>query len=48
MNYDHCVMQAAEHAIEWNDLPDDLLPLMILSEVSRVSDVEGMGHSVWH
>ena len=50
MNFDHCVLQAAERAIEWNDLPDHLMPLMIMSEVAHVryQDIEGMGQWPWH
>lgn len=50
MNIDQCVFEAAQRALDMDGLPDDLLPLVIVSEVAHLSglDSEAMGSSVWH
>lgn len=50
MNIDHCIRTATLRALDWDDLPDQLLPLVIVSEVAQLSGLENeaMGHSAWH
>lgn len=50
MNIDQCVFEAAQRALDMDGLPDDLLPLVIVSEVAHLSglDSEAMGAAVWH
>lgn len=50
MNIDHCIYQATQRALDWDDLPEDLLPLVIVSEVAHLKalDSEAMGHRPWH
>ncbi|WIT12910.1 hypothetical protein PFX98_04690 [Paucibacter sediminis] len=48
MNYLDCITFAAQHAQDW-DLPNDLLPLVIISEAALLSGHEAghMGHAPW-
>lgn len=50
MNIDHCIYQAAQRALDWDDLPEDLLPLVIISEVAHLNATEsdGLGRGSWH
>ncbi len=50
MNFDLCVYEATQRALDWDGLPDELLPIVITSEVAHLGalDSDSMGHSVWH
>lgn len=50
MNFDHCIFEAAQRALDMNDVPDDLLPLVIVSEASYLGGLEsdGLGAAPWH
>ena len=50
MNFDYYVAEAAQRALDMDGLPDDLLPLVIVSEVARLSPISDdlSGHGVWH
>lgn len=50
MNFDHCVYQATQRALDWDDLPEALLPLVIISEVAHLEaiDPEAMRVAPWH
>lgn len=50
MNFDQCVIEAAQRALDMDGLPDDLLPLVIVSEVAhlRYLDSEAVGAAVRH
>ena len=41
---------ATQRALDWDDLPEQLLPLVIVSEAAYLSATETgtMGHSAWH
>ena len=49
MNYIDCITIAAQHAYDWDDLPAELLPLVIASEAALLSGHEAahMGQSAW-
>lgn len=49
MNFDHCVFEAAQRALDMGDMPDDLLPLVIVSEVARLRGPESdaLGRHAW-
>lgn len=40
MNFDHCVFAAAQRALDMGDMPDELLPLIIVSEVAQLRGLE--------
>ncbi|MBN9368922.1 MAG: hypothetical protein J0H59_18105 [Comamonadaceae bacterium] len=50
MNFDHCVFEAAQRALDMDSLPDDLLPLVIVSEVAARTglDSEPRWATAWH
>ena len=50
MNFDYCVIEAAQRALEMEGVPDELLPMVIISEIHHASalESEAMGCSVWH
>jgi hypothetical protein len=50
MTYLDSISTALEHVLDWNDIPEDLLPLMIVSEASHLSatDSDAMGQATWH
>jgi hypothetical protein len=50
MTYLDSIAAATQRALDWQDLPDDLLPLVITSEASHLSatDTDAMGHGAWH
>lgn len=50
MNYLDSVSTALERVLDWGDLPEDLLPLVIMSEASHLcaTDSDAMGHASWH
>lgn len=50
MTYLDSISTAMQRALDWDDLPEDLLPLVIISEVAHLSatDYDTMGGSAWH
>lgn len=50
MTYFDSIGTALEHVLDWDDIPEDLLPLMIVTEASHLSatDSDAMGHATWH
>jgi hypothetical protein len=50
MTYLDSIAVATQRALDWSDLPEDLLPLVIVSEAAQLSvaDSESMGYAVWH
>ena len=50
MIYLDSISTALQHVLDWSDIPEDLLPLMIVSEASHLSatDSDAMGHATWH
>ncbi len=44
------ISTALQHALDWSDLPEDLLPLVIVKEASHLSatDSDAMGRTTWH
>ena len=50
MTYLDSISTALQHVLDWNDIPEDLLPLMIESRASHLSatDSDAMGHATWH
>lgn len=50
MTYLDSIAAAAQRALDWHDLPEDLLPLVIVSEAAylNATDSEAMGHAAWH
>lgn len=50
MTYLDSIGTALENVLDWSDIPEDLLPLMIVSEASHLSatDSDAMGYATWH
>lgn len=50
MTFQDSISTAVQRALDWDDLPEDLLPLVIVSEVAHLSatDSDAMGHATWH
>ncbi len=50
MTYLDSISAALQHVLDWNDIPEDLLSHMIVSEASHLSatDSDAMGHATWH
>ncbi len=50
MTYLDCIGTALQHVLDWDDVPEDLWPLVILSEASHLSatDSDAMGSAAWH
>lgn len=50
MNFDYCVIEATQRALEMEGVPDELLPMVIINEVAHASalESEAMGSAVWH
>lgn len=50
MTYLDSITAAVQRVLDWDDIPEDLLPLMIVSEASHLSvtDSDAMGHASWH
>jgi hypothetical protein len=50
MTYLDSISTAVQRALDWGDIPEDLLPLVIVSEASHLSaaDADAMGHQTWH
>lgn len=50
MTYLDSITTAVQRVLDWDDIPEDLLPLMIVSEASHLSvtDSDAMGHPSWH
>lgn len=47
MNYLDCLCDAANRALEWSDLPEALLPLVIISEATLNSERESDAIRHW-
>jgi hypothetical protein len=50
MTYLDSITTAMQRALDWDDIPEDLLPLVIVSEAAHLSatDSDTMGHVTWH
>lgn len=50
MTYLDSISTAMQRALDWDDLPEDLFPLVIVSEVAHLSanDSDTMGGATWH
>ena len=50
MTYLDSISTAMQRALDWDDIPEDLLPLMIVSEASHLSatDSDTVGYATWH
>jgi hypothetical protein len=50
MTYLDSIAVATQRALDLNDLPEDLLPLVIVSEAAQLSadEAESMGYAAWH
>ena len=44
------ISTAMQRALDWDDIPEDLLPLVIISEAANLcaNDSDAMGGSTWH
>lgn len=40
MNFDQCIFEAAQRTFDMDDLPDELLPLVIVSAVAQAATLE--------
>ncbi len=47
MIYDDCIGIATELALDWDDLPDELLPLVIASEAARLAGADSGRRRAW-
>ncbi len=50
MNYHEIISTAMQRALDWDDLPEDLFPLIVVSEAANLCamDFDVMGGSTWH
>lgn len=50
MTYLDSISTAVQRALDWDDIPEDLLPLVIVSEAAHLSvtDSDAMGRAAWH
>ena len=50
MTYLDSISTAMQRALDWDDIPEDLLPLVIVSEAAHLSanDSDAMGQATWH
>ncbi len=50
MTYLDSITTAVQRVLDWDDIPEDLLPLVIVSEAAHLSatDLDAMGHTTWH
>ncbi len=50
MTYLDSISTAMQRALDWDDIPEDLLPLVIFSEAAHLSatDSDATGHATWH
>lgn len=50
MTFHDSIATAVQRALDWNDLPEDLLPLTIVTEASHLcaTDSDAMGRTTWH
>ncbi len=50
MTYLDSISTAMQRVLDWDDIPEDLLPLMIVSEASHLSanEMDSMGYALWH
>lgn len=50
MTYLDSISTAVQRALDWSDIPEDLLPLVIVSEAAHLSatDSDAMGRVTWH
>lgn len=50
MTFYDCITMAAQRALDWSDLPENLLPLVIVSEAEQLapSDAEAPVGAAWH
>ena len=50
MTYLDSITTAMQRVLDWDDMPEELLPLMIVSEASHLSatEIDAMSHTTWH
>ena len=50
MTYLDSIGTAMQRALDWDDLPEDLFPLIVVSEAANLcaTDSDVMGGSTWH
>jgi hypothetical protein len=50
MTYLDSITTAVQRVLDWDDIPEDLLPLVIVSEAAHLSavDSDAMGYATWH
>jgi hypothetical protein len=50
MTYHESISTAMQRALDWDDLPEDLFPLIVVSEAANLcaTDSDAMGHPAWH
>ena len=50
MTYLDSITTAIQRVLDWDDIPEELLPLMIVSEASNLSatEMDAMSHTAWH
>ena len=50
MTYLDSISTAMQRALDWDDLPEDLFPLIVVSEAAHLcaNDSDTMGHPAWH
>lgn len=50
MTFLDSISTAVQRALDLDDIPEDLLPLMIVSEASHLcaADSDAMGRAAWH
>lgn len=50
MTYLDSIGAAMQRALDWDDLPEDLFPLIVVSEAANLcaNDSDAMGHPAWH
>ena len=50
MTYLDSITAAMQRVLDWDDIPEELFPLMIVSEASHLSatEIDAMSHTAWH
>lgn len=50
MTYLDSITTAMQRVLDWDDIPEELLPLMIVSEASHLSatEMDTISHTSWH
>ena len=50
MTYLDSITTAIQRVLDWDDIPEELLPLMIVSEAAKLSatEMDALSHTAWH